>query len=193
MLNVHNAIHDDITEQDYLDGEKNSTVKHEYIDGKIYAMAGSSKRHNRIILNTAMALRSGAKASACDVYVSDIKVKINSKRYYYPDVVVGCDETDDADPYYLEKPCLIVEVLSPSTVRKDGTEKLLAYQNLASLHTYIMIEQDKCMISLIYQQDSGHWTIDYYNDMNDVILLTCPAMEWCVKDVYDGVQFNQDG
>jgi Uma2 family endonuclease len=45
MLNVHNAIHDNITEQDYLDGEKNSTIKHEYIDGKIYAMAGSSKRH----------------------------------------------------------------------------------------------------------------------------------------------------
>lgn len=190
MLNVHNATHNDITEQEYLEGEKNATVRHEYIDGKIYAMAGSSKRHNRIILNTALALRLGAKTSTCDVYVSDIKVKINSKRYYYPDVVVGCDETDDADQYYLEKPCLIIEVLSPSTVRKDGTEKLLAYQNLASLHTYMMIEQDRCMVSLIYQQDNGHWTIDYYDDMDDVILLTCPEMQLYVKDVYDDIQFD---
>ena len=106
-------------------------------------------------------------------------------------MVVGCDKSDDADNYYLEKPCLIIEVLSPSTERKDSTEKLLAYQNIASMQYYMLVDQSKCHISLIYPQENGQWEIDYYTDMEDVISLNCPAMELSVRDIYEAVQFDE--
>ncbi len=191
MPSAQDLNHHTISEQEYLEGEKLSDIKHEYVDGQVYAMAGSSKRHNSITLNIAIALRLKAKGSPCEVYSSDIKVRVgNGKTYYYPDVIVGCDESDNADDYYLEQPCLIVEVLSPSTERKDGTEKLISYQGIKSLQAYMMVDQDKCNISLIYPQDNGQWTIDYYTDMDDVILLSCPAMELLVSDVYEAVQFD---
>ena len=191
MLAEKNPNYHYITEQEYLDGEKLSETKHEYIDGQVYGMAGSSKNHNRITLNIAFALRLGAKGSLCDVYSSDIKVRVkNRKAYYYPDVVVGCDESDDADHYYLEKPCLIVEVLSPSTERKDATEKLLAYQNLASLQSYLLVDQSKYHISLIYPHKKGQWEIEYYTDLDDVITLSCPKMELLLSDVYEAISFE---
>jgi len=86
-----------ISEREYLEGEKLSPLKHEYINGQVYAMAGGSKRHNNITLNIAFALRAGAKSSLCCVYSSDITVRVkNRKSYYYPDLVVGCDDSDDA-------------------------------------------------------------------------------------------------
>ncbi len=180
-----------ISEEEYLESEKYSDIKYEYINGQVYAMAGGSKRHNSITLNIAFALRSGAKGSSCEIYSSDVKVRIkNRKTYYYPDVVVACDKSDNADNHYLEKPCLIVEVLSPSTERKDATEKLLAYQAIESLQYYLLVEQRKCHISLIYPQENGQWEIDYYTNMDDIILLNCPAMELAVKDIYETVQFD---
>ena len=69
-------------------------------------------------------------------------------------------------------------------------QKLISYQGIKSLQAYMMVDQDKCNISLIYPQESGQWTIDYYTNMDDVILLACPAMELLVSDVYEAVQFD---
>ena len=104
-----------ISEQEYLEGEKTSSERHEYLDGKVSAMAGASKRHNEIALNIAFALRPSTKNDQCRVFSSDVKVRAGKRKaFYYPDVVAGCT-TDDVDEYYLEKPCLIVEVTSKST------------------------------------------------------------------------------
>lgn len=91
-----------ISEQEYLDGEKISDTRHEYIAGYVYAMAGSSKRHAEIALNIASLLKQAARGTPCKTYVSDIKVRASShKSYFYPDVVLGC-ESDETDDYYLE-------------------------------------------------------------------------------------------
>ena len=132
-----------ITEQDYLEGEKSSKVRHEYIDGQVYAMAGASKRHSEIAVNISTALRIASRRSPCRVYSSDVKVRLAEHRsYYYPDVIVGCEE-DEANDYYLEKPCLIVEVLSQTTAKRDRSEKLLAYMNIPTLRAYLLVEQDQ--------------------------------------------------
>jgi Uma2 family endonuclease len=187
---IAKSSNNDISEQDYLEGEKVSTIKHEYSDGQVYAMAGSSKRHNRIVGNIYRALLNGQKQN-CDVYIGDIKVHINQgKRYYYPDVVVGCEEDDNANDHYLEKPCLIVEVLSPSTERKDGTEKLVAYQNIDSLQAYMLVDQSHCKITLISRQANGHLELVYYKDMEAVIAITCPDMLLKVSDIYQAVIFD---
>ena len=160
------------------------------VNGQVYAMAGTSKRHNRIALNLAIALNSNADKTPCEVYTSDIKVRIEQRKsFYYPDVMVGCDESDNIDEYYLEKPCLIIEVLSPSTENKDRTEKLLAYQDIDSLQAYMMVDQDLCHISLVYKREDGQWWVDVFEDMDALIPLNCPEMELKVADIYNNITF----
>jgi Uma2 family endonuclease len=176
-----------IDEYEYLEGEKLADIRHEYVDGQVYAMAGTSKRHNRIAGNIYRALISSGQKN-CDVYIGDIKVRIEQRNsYYYPDVMVGCNEADDADEYYLEKPCLLVEILSPSTEKKDSTEKLLAYQEIASLQAYLMVEQDNCHVSFIYRQKNDHWWVKNFTRLDDIISLQCPEMELSVADIYERI------
>ena len=118
----------DISEADYLAGEQRANIRHEYVDGKVYAMAGTSLRHNDIAMNIAFALRLAARGTPCRVNVSDVKVCAEKpKAYYYPDVMLGCDR-DESSKHYLEKPCVIVEITSPSTEWKDRHQKTVAYQ-----------------------------------------------------------------
>lgn len=136
---------------DYLEGEKVSQIKHEYIDGEIYAMAGTSKSHNRIIRNILNKLGNHLRGSDCEPFFGDIKVRVEKmNRFYYPDVVVVCGE-DNEDDYYAVKPKLIVEVLSPRTSLTDRREKMSAYKEIESLDEYVLIEQDR-MYAEIYRR-----------------------------------------
>ena len=108
-----------ISEQDYLEGEKVGTIKHEYIDGEVYAMAGASKNHQRIVTMLSRRFSEHFDNTPCEVFSSDIKVHIDSK-YFYPDVVVVCSN-DDNDSYCTESPRIIIEILSSSTRKNDRT------------------------------------------------------------------------
>lgn len=180
-----------ITEQDYLEGEKTAEFRHEYVDGQIYAMAGTSIRHNDIALNIAFALRAATRGTPCKVNASDVKVRAQrSKAYYYPDVIVGC-QRDEADEYYLEKPCLIVEVTSKSTEWKDFTEKLIAYQKLASLQVYLIVAQDQPQVTLFYRDAEGAWDVARFDSLEQTITLPCPEATLTLADIYEGVDFTQ--
>src|SRR5665811_429592 len=113
--------------EDYLEFEKDAPIRHEYVDGQLHAMTGTSKRHNLVAGNIYSALRVASMNTPCQVYMSDVKVQIPGSVFYYPDVVVAC-ETESDDPYTEQHPCLIVEVISPSTAAKDHREKLEAYK-----------------------------------------------------------------
>ncbi len=176
-----------ISEQEYLDGEKLSDIHHEYVDGYVYAMASASKRHHVIAGNLFAALLSMSRGSTCTAYQSDIKVRaVSDKSYFYPDVVVGCEE-DNADDYYLEKPCLIVEVLSDSTEKRDRREKLLAYMNITSLQAYIMVAQDKPEVELYYREEAGNWRVKVFENLEDKIVLPCMEQEVKVAEIYEDV------
>ena len=140
-----------ISVDDYLSGELISEVRHEYVGGEVYAMAGASHVHNIIALNLAAALHQHLEGSPCVPYVSDMKVKVKSAReelFYYPDVMVACDPSDNAR-LWREKPILIVEVSSPETSRIDAREKNWAYQTIPSLEVYVMISQTGWMPEVI--------------------------------------------
>lgn len=108
-----------MSEAEYLEMEKQSNCRHEYINGYIYAMTGGSRTHNKITTNIDFALHQHLKGTSCEVYMNDVKLKIAHKHsYYYPDLMLGCSR-DESDDYYLTQPCLLIEVLSPSTVRTD--------------------------------------------------------------------------
>ena len=124
-----------LTPDEYLQLEETNTTKHEYIDGEIYAMAGATDTHVTIALNIASILRSHVRGSGCRVYISDMKVRIESKnRFFYPDVMVTCEKKDRENATYKQFPCLIIEVLSDSTEAFDRGDKFADYQSLETLN-----------------------------------------------------------
>lgn len=146
-----------LTVAEYLENEKFSPVRREYLAGQVYAMAGTSAAHNIIALNIASRLRAHLRGGPCQVFISDMKLRIEAiNTFYYPDVIVTCDPEDQED-YFKTKPSLIIEVTSPSTVVTDHREKLLAYQKIAGLREYVLISQDEIKIEIYRRDHGGHW------------------------------------
>ena len=116
-----------------------------------------------------------------------MKVRVEKyKAYYYPDVVVSCIP-DDGDDYYLENPCLIVEVTSESTARKDYLEKSLAYQSIASLQAYLVVAQDKSQVDMLFRLEDNSWGLKQFDQPEDEIMLPCLDSLLSVADIYHGV------
>ena len=150
----------EISPEEYLEGEKVSPVRHEYIDGVVYAMSGGTKNHNRIAGNIFGDLDEKLDGTPCEPFINDVKLKVKtlvSESYYYPDVVVSCDESDD-DEYYVEKPTTIFEVLSESTERIDRTEKFLAYKSLPTLEEYVLVRQDRREVMVVRRKND--WALE---------------------------------
>lgn len=166
-----------ITTEEYLQGEKHSDIKHELIDGDVYAMAGASKNHDRIIMNISREFGSHLKNSPCEPFASDVKVKAGAN-FFYPDAMVVC-ENNDSDPYYTESPVILIEILSQSTRRIDQTIKRKAYQQLSSLKEYVLIEQD--FVDIEVCRKSEGWQSNHYflgdNVHFESIDLTLPVEE----------------
>ena len=180
---------DYLTEANYLEGEKRAEVRHEYINGQVIAMAGSSLRHNDIALNLAFALRSAARGTLCRVNVSEVKVHIEQvQSYYYPDVVVSC-QTEDIAAHSIKNPCLIVEVTSQSTQWRDFTEKAVAYQKLESLKAYLVVAQDVVQVTLYFRDTAGGWQVARFDTLDQELSLPCPpGTLFKVSDIYAGVE-----
>jgi Uma2 family endonuclease len=149
--------------QDYLAGELESDVRHEYVDGEVYAMVGASDRHGLISLNLA-SLFSQRLPDRCQVFMSDMKVRIQTAErevFYYPDVLVSCDSRD-RETYYRQYPCLVLEVLSPHTERIDRFEKSLFYRQLETLQEYVLVSQDYRQLEIFRRADQ--WKCTTYTE-----------------------------
>ena len=175
-----------ISEEDYLEGEKIAELKHEYVDGHIYAMAGAHSNHNSLALNISSEFKNHLKGKPCRAYMSDMKVRIaNGSKYYYPDVLVNCPPVNG---YFTETPTIIVEVLSNSTRRIDETEKRIAYMQIETLEEYVLIAQDFVQIEVIRKSD-GWKSRKYF--LGDEVTFTSIGLTLSVEAIYDGVD-NDD-
>jgi len=150
---------------EYLEAEKHSQVKHEYVRGQVYAMVGSSRTHNKLTLALASSLRGHLQGGACEVLASDVKVRIGDV-FYYPDVQVTCSKTD-TDPYFSTQPLLIIEVLSASTEAADRLDKRLSYQSLASLEEYVLVSQERPQVQ-VYRKVGATWDLETYAEADTV-------------------------
>lgn len=183
-----------ISVEDYLEGEKVSDVKHEYIAGQVYAMAGTSRAHNQIAINLAAGLRARLRGSQCRAFFLELKARIESAdTFYYPDVMVTC-RGDDSARYYITHPNLIVEILSPSTEMIDRREKMLTYRQLESLREYVLIAQDKRQIEVYRREESGRWHHEILGPENSLVLESLPIgpLELTMDEVYEDVDFYRD-
>ncbi len=177
----------------YLEQEREGATRSEFIFGEVYAMAGSSDRHQFICSNLFVELFEHLRDSqTCRVFMMDMKVKVNEDKYYYPDVVVACDEKP-ADPYFREEIVLVVEVASPTTRETDRREKLQAYQQMPSVREYVLIEQEKIHIEIHRRQPNGTWLTHFYNrsDHDETILLESVGLATSLDKIYDRVTFDE--
>ena len=168
-----------ISEAEYLAGEKIAEIKHEYIDGEVFAMAGASASHNRISLNVARKFGNHLEGKPCQPYISDMKVKVGTK-YFYPDVLVDCSGLND-DSHVTQSPTLIVEVLSKSTRRTDETIKRIAYTQINTLLEYVLIEQDFVDIEVIRRRNG--WQSEHFY-LGDSVTFEAIGLTLTVEEVY---------
>lgn len=172
--------------EDYLRAEASSEIKHEYVGGLTHAMTGTSVAHNLIALNIAVALKSYLREGPCQVFVSDVKVRLNVAAqdvFYYPDVFVSCRH-DERENYYRRFPNTVIEVLSEATERTDRREKFLAYQTIESLQEYVLVAQGERHVT-VFRRDNG-WRAE---DLSADAILTLPSLRFTMTlvDVYEGV------
>jgi len=172
-----------LSEQEYLQGELHSDVRHEYLQGYVYAMVGTSKRHNLIAFALGAMLRQHMKSLPCKVYMSDVKVKINDI-FFYPDLLVSCSDKNPS-PYYETDPVVVVEVLSPSTEAKDRFDKRVVYQRIESLREYVLVEQEKMQIDVYRRMDDG-WMLESYA-IGDEVAFESIGFTIPIEEVYADV------
>lgn len=183
-MNKPAVAQDWISQEEYLEMESTTPIKHEYVAGHVYAMTGTSDVHNLISLNIASVLRNHLKGSPCRVFIADVKAKLEqSNAFYYPDVMVSCEKSPN--PYYREQPCLIVEVLSTTTAKFDMGDKRRDYQLLPSLQEYVLVSQE-CMDVRVWRRDESGWAVTIYTD-GAVIHLLSVGMEIPIEQIYEEV------
>ena len=181
MQAAHNIEALSVTE--YLEGELTSTVRHEFIDGYVYAMSDAKKNHQRIAINLTTEFVNHLEHSACEPFTSDMKVRVGDN-FFYPDAMVACPDRRD-DDYYINGPVIIVEILSPSTRHRDQTFKRDQYLSIPSLQEYVLIEQDVVDVEVIRRND--HWRSSHYF-MGDQVTLDSIDLSVSVETIYRRVQ-----
>lgn len=179
-----------LTPEAYLQMEEHSPIKHEYIDGQIYAMVGANDAHVTIALNLAAILRSHIRGSGCRVYMADMKARIESlNRYFYPDILVTCDPRDQETPLEKRFPRLIVEVLSDSTEAFDRGDKFADYQTLDSLQEYVLINTKRQRVECFRRNEKGLWVLQSYTDQQETFQLESVNFTGAIADLYEDVTF----
>lgn len=179
-----------ITITEYLSGELISPIKHEFVDGVVYSMAGATANHNRIATNATVAVGAQLRGKRCQVFNSDMKVRVRlsrSTRFYYPDLSVVC-VPNAGDETFQDNPVVIVEVISESTRRVDEYEKRESYLTINSLRAYILLESN-AMAALVYRRVDAGFESEIYEGSEAVIPLPEIECNLSLADAYEQVAF----
>ena len=181
------------TVQEYLDYEQETGIKHEYIDGEIYAMSGGTDRHSKIAVNCTASLLGQLREGDCDVFNSDMRIKINDLKYVYPDfsVVCGAGEFADEGRTMLRNPTLVAEVMSPSSKGYDSNAKAHDYRSLESVQLYMLIDQDRAYVQL-YTRRQGEWLFTEYASLDEVVPLDAIGCTLPLSEIYRNVDVEVD-
>jgi Uma2 family endonuclease len=177
--------------EEYLERERVSEVRHEFLGGEIRAMTGGSSNHSLISMNVGGELRSQLKNCGCRVYNNDMRIKCRTGLYTYPDasVVCGASEFENNRNDTLLNPVAIFEVLSPSTQAYDRGDKFSHYRTIPSLKEYVLISQDWPLVEHHIRDDSGKWTLFTTTDRAGSVRLSATRVELSMSEIYYGIEF----
>ena len=181
------------TAEEYLDRERVAETRSGYVNGQVFAMAGGTLNHNRIGRNISNSLSSQMRTRPCEVFGSDVKVRIDkANAFHYPDISGLCGPIlyhDNRKDAYCN-PAIIVEVLSPSTEAYDRGEKFTLYRLLDSLFEYILVRQDRVEVEVFARGSDGCWTSIIYNAPGDSFQLRTLNCTLTLGDIYEKVEFE---
>jgi Uma2 family endonuclease len=178
-----------LTPQEYLARERVAETRSEYIGGRIHAMTGASRKHNVIAGNVFAQLHARFRGRPCEVFVSDMRVRVSdTATYTYPDVVALCGEPEfeDTEVDTLLNPAVIFEVLSESTERYDRGQKFAQYRRLGSLREYVLVSQDRVLVEHFARQGDV-WVLTEFSDLDGSLPLPALDAELRLRDVYERV------
>ena len=179
-----------LTPEEYFAWEEQQELRHEYLNGEIYAMTGGTVNHSEIASNFNFLLKAHLQNSNCRVLNSDARLNIHeSKDYVYPDLSVTCDDRDRLTPQYISHPCLITEVLSPSTAAYDQTGKFKLYRRSPSLINYVLINSEAIEVDVYHINDRGRWEILNYLP-GDTVELESINLTLAIEQIYQGIIFT---
>lgn len=178
-----------ISPEQYLEAERHREVKHEYVAGKVYAMAGASAVHDRIGNNVIRYLGTLLRGKRCEVFSSNLRVRIRqpgrAEFYYYPDALVDCSRVPNS-AIYAEAPTVIFEVLSADTERVDQGEKLANYRPLPSLRVYVIVSQTEPAVT-VYRLADAEWAMEFYGSLDAVVELPELECRLALSEIYERV------
>jgi Uma2 family endonuclease len=183
-----------MSEAAYLEFERESDTRHEFMNGQVIAMIGASQSHNRITVNLIRLFGNAFQDGMCEVYGSDMRVKIPPGNYVYPDVSLVCGDAqlDDSAFATLINPLVIIEVLSPSTEAYDRGEKFRQYRQLTTLREYVLIAQDSPRIERYWRQPDDIWSFKDVAGLESRIMLDAVDVVLSLQAVYERVVFPAD-
>jgi Uma2 family endonuclease len=183
---------DSISPQDYLEQERHRPIKHEYLDGEVYAMAGTTKAHNLISLNLAILLRTALSRSRCQTFMADVKVEIDNQKYYfYPDLVVTCDDDDEMNAHAIAYPKVIIEVLSASTESFDRGKKFQCYRTIPGLQDYILVSSQTYLVEVFHRTQGDRWLLDTYQGIEAIARIESLNLDAPLTDIYASLDLNR--
>ena len=181
--------------KNYLAFDRESDIKHEYADQKIYAMAGASENHNLICTSTTFSLYGQTRNRPCKIYQSDMRVQAaNAESYRYPDITIVCGEAQffDAELDTLVNPTVLIEVLSKSSSERDHITKAWEYRQITSLQDYLIIAPDKAQIEWYHRQKDNTWLISSIVGLTETIYLDAIDCTLALEDIYEKIDFDED-
>jgi len=181
-----------VSPEEYLRREREAEERHEYDNGRIYAMAGDSPNHSRLCFSMAGLVSAQLKGRQCEGFSPNMKIGISAAgRFVYPDLSVVCGRPlfHDAPKDVLINPKVIVEVLSPSTEKHDRTTKFFAYEQIESLTDYLLVSQDRPLVEHFSRQPGGQWLYTSYKDLSATVHLSSIDCQLPLAEIYDRVEF----
>lgn len=180
-----------VTSQEYLKISASAEERYEFESGELVAMGRTSDVHSELVINSASEVKRVVKGRGCKVYAESVGLTVAENTYYLPDVMLTCDERDHADRNMKRYPGLVIEVLSPESVKRDRDKKLLAYLKIPTLRSYLLIAQDHLRIEVYSREkDQSGWVFHVYESLEDVISLDLLDIELSVKAVYNEVELS---
>jgi len=186
------AIQLQMTSQDFMIWDATQTLRHEFVGGEVFAMAGASEAHVTVALNVAMALRQHLQGSPCRTFITDMKLRVEAAdAYFYPDVMVCCSAADAGSPLIKRDPVLLVEVLSLSTAAYDRGDKFAAYRSLSGLQEVLFIDTDSRRCDLFRRGEDGLWVL-HPCGAEDAVLLQSIDLNLSAKALWAEVPTSQE-
>lgn len=176
-----------VTVEEYFLLEEASPEKHEYLDGKVIAMAGATEEHNAIVSNLIREIGSFLKGKECNIYPSDFRVTTPAgKNYFYPDASIVCGDTQKQPNVFdtLLNPLVIFEVISEGTEKIDRGYKFFYYQQIPSLQEYVLIDSREYAVEVIRRKDDGLWKFDKFSSSNKEVHLNSIGFTLSFDDIY---------